>query len=1320
MQSTRSRLRSVLSLVPVLIVLLILSLGLPESSSGQDVTGLAAAAESGAAEPARVPEAGGSVRPASGEQTEQQGPLEDTESTDGSTRLRPRGFTILRAPQQSVPARQDPRSAPLNEAGGGWGAAAPAARVPADATSASTAAAVQAESSPEAVPEAEVGIAARTAQIQQRIEQIQAAEGLAEDVRAEAIKRFQQALDFLKLAADAERRQQTLQAEIAQAPQRLAELKAQLESKETLPAPQIDPSATLSQLEQQQTVAIAQEENARQQLDKFLAASKQRAERKAKLPQLLEQLSEQKEEVQSSLGAASEGEHALIREARTAELTARAALLDRQGPVMQLELLSAESLDELSTLRGDLLQRQLKRAEKQATAWRQLVTTFRKQEAERKAREARRNVANAHPALKALAEENAELAEQRVALSQTIGQSTEQIETLEQELERIENEFQEVTQKEETVGLTRAVGLTLRQQREKLPELSTLQDQLALIEAEIPRCQMQVLSLKNERAELTDLEAVQEAILEELDIDAARAATVNVPEMVREMLEAKRTYLTDLLKDYESYQHLLTDLDFNARRLITQTQEYESYIDKHVLWIRSTDVLNRADFDEAGAALQALSDPQHWSELAAGVVVSVEQRPLEIALASLICLLIVVYRHQIRRHLRQRSERLARSREGELQGILKALLLSVLSASLWPAMLGVAAWWLMSIEQGSAFSDAVASGLTATATAYWTLSVARELCRPEGLGEVHFHWPPKATQVVYRNLYWTTLSGLPLVFLVVLIDAHHLPEWSDSLGRILFIFGMLLLAAFFARTLYQGQALIRHVVKASDSGALHRLRFLWYLIGVGTPVAFAALAVAGYYYTVEQLTGRLVTTAWLAILLLMAQALLSRWIEQVRARLESRRVAARELASAPAGRSAAELLPPSPAVAGDADRDADRNTQASDERPAAMQTVTELQETAPRDEQPVLPVHDYDFTRITRQMHRLLHGLTSLCFLAGCWLIWANVLPALGILDRFELWENTVRVAETVETAEGVTSTQMVDRIEATTLSHLLIAGGILAVTVFAGRNLPGLLEVALLQRLPLDQGGRHAVTTICRYALTLVGVILACRLMGIRWSSVQWLVAAMTVGLGFGLQEIFANLVSGLILLIERPLRIGDLVTVGSITGTVTKMHIRATTVTDPDRRELVVPNKRFITDDFVNWTLSDPVTRVVFPVGIAYGSDTALAHRLLMKVAAEHPLVLEEPAPSAIFSGFGDSTLDFQLRVFIPRRDCYTVVVHELNSAIDREFAAAEIEIAFPQRDLNIRSVEGLSHLMPKGTANEAPDAASQSTDTGQRNAA
>jgi potassium efflux system protein len=188
----------------------------------------------------------------------------------------------------------------------------------------------------------------------------------------------------------------------------------------------------------------------------------------------------------------------------------------------------------------------------------------------------------------------------------------------------------------------------------------------------------------------------------------------------------------------------------------------------------------------------------------------------------------------------------------------------------------------------------------------------------------------------------------------------------------------------------------------------------------------------------------------------------------------------------------------------------------------------------------------------------------------------------------------------------------------------------------------------------------------------------------------VQWLVAAVTFGLGFGLQEIFANFISGLIVLFERPMRVGDVVTVGEVSGVVSRIRMRATTITDWDRKELIVPNKEFITGRLVNWTLSDRVLRIVFRVGVAYGSDTRLVQRLLLKAADEHPSVLTDPPPQALFVAFGDSTLSFELRVYVPGLEVYGAVQHELNSAIDSLFRVAGIEIAFPQRDVHVRSIE------------------------------
>jgi len=152
-------------------------------------------------------------------------------------------------------------------------------------------------------------------------------------------------------------------------------------------------------------------------------------------------------------------------------------------------------------------------------------------------------------------------------------------------------------------------------------------------------------------------------------------------------------------------------------------------------------------------------------------------------------------------------------------------------------------------------------------------------------------------------------------------------------------------------------------------------------------------------------------------------------------------------------------------------------------------------------------------------------------------------------------------------------------------------------------------------------------------------------------------------------------------------------------VTGCITRIQIRATTISDADRRELIVPNKDFITGQIVNWTLSDPITRVVVPVGIAYDANADLAHALLLQIARENPWVMKDPEPMVVMIGLGESSLNFELRVFIATRDQHPAVVHSLNSTIAKRCQEQGIEIAYPQRDIHIRSINGL----PIATGND-----------------
>ncbi len=321
------------------------------------------------------------------------------------------------------------------------------------------------------------------------------------------------------------------------------------------------------------------------------------------------------------------------------------------------------------------------------------------------------------------------------------------------------------------------------------------------------------------------------------------------------------------------------------------------------------------------------------------------------------------------------------------------------------------------------------------------------------------------------------------------------------------------------------------------------------------------------------------------------------------------------------------------------------------------------------------------------QVSRLMIGTAMLIALLGALAIWADLLPAARILRQVELWTVTKTITLTELDPSGLEVLQTETRSVPVTLADLFRAFLIGLVAIAFIRNLPGLLEATVLRRL--GPGERYAYATIVKYAVALAGLALAFDAIGVGWSSIQWLVAAVGLGLGFGLQEIFANFVSGLIILFERPIRVGDTVTVGEISGTVSKIQIRATWITGFNRKELIVPNKNFVTGELINWTLSDAVLRVEVPVGVAYGSDTDKVIEVLRRVAADNRRVLRDPVPQVLFLEFGDSSLSFELRVFVTHVSAVFPVRHELHMAIDKAFKDAGIEIAFPQRDLHLRSL-------------------------------
>jgi small-conductance mechanosensitive channel len=213
----------------------------------------------------------------------------------------------------------------------------------------------------------------------------------------------------------------------------------------------------------------------------------------------------------------------------------------------------------------------------------------------------------------------------------------------------------------------------------------------------------------------------------------------------------------------------------------------------------------------------------------------------------------------------------------------------------------------------------------------------------------------------------------------------------------------------------------------------------------------------------------------------------------------------------------------------------------------------------------------------------------------------------------------------------------------------------------------------------------------LLHYGVITVGFLLAMSLIGFELKNLVVLAGALGIGIGFGLQNIVNNFVSGLVLLFERPVKVGDMIMVEAEWCTVRKIGMRATTVETFDMSEIIVPNSDLISQKVTNWTFTSEQSRVVLPVGVAYGSDVAKVLEILTRCAEQHPKVLDDPPPSPLFVEFGDSSLNFELRAWVAKAAHRLQTKSELLMEIDAQFRQAGVEIPFPQRDLHLRSVDG-----------------------------
>ncbi|UCG67005.1 MAG: mechanosensitive ion channel [Deltaproteobacteria bacterium] len=272
------------------------------------------------------------------------------------------------------------------------------------------------------------------------------------------------------------------------------------------------------------------------------------------------------------------------------------------------------------------------------------------------------------------------------------------------------------------------------------------------------------------------------------------------------------------------------------------------------------------------------------------------------------------------------------------------------------------------------------------------------------------------------------------------------------------------------------------------------------------------------------------------------------------------------------------------------------------------------------------------------------------------------------------------------------------------TLSAIFVFLFILLVIVILSRLFARKFVERILIRLQIEEGTRYTFRRIIELTFILIGAIIAFQSIGINLSGLAVIFGLLSVGIGFGLQNITSNFVAGLILLFERPIKVGDRVTVGGIEGDVMDINIRSTTVRSLNNIDIIVPNSEFVSSQVVNWSHGDRKIRLDIEIGVSYQSDLDTVLRSLKEVALENPEILRNPEPDVHLREFGDSSWNMKLRIWIDNPKRHPVVRSDINCAIVRKFRENGVEIPFPQRDLHLRSPLPTPLLVSQGVEYKA----------------
>ncbi len=952
-------------------------------------------------------------------------------------------------------------------------------------------------------------------------------------------------------------------------------------------------------------------------------------------------------QINNDLSEIGQGDLDVLGDAQRKNLLARAYFRSTQIDMLEQEIVGLSVRQEIVTARKNLADIRLQRLVQDVQYLQNATGEKRKTDANLIKNEAEaiaRTYEGFHPIIRDYAAENIIISQDIVELAQQAAKLSKDAATLVSLQDDVKSDLRIAEDFIESGNLDRQAGETLRRLSNQLSPPNVIQSSINdTRKIGITLTQKKLITQDRLRSMPPGRADPMLAYEKAKVLDPQIAPLSDEDEIAyAELYNQRRDYLTQIAALATTQTAEVSDFQSHQMQLLNDTQTLRNLLDEKLLWVPSVPAISLQwpqKIIKGGAEIFSGGNLQTIiAVLAQGLFANI------LLSLSVILLILGVMRMRplVWANVSARAEKIGRVKQDSAWHTPVAVIAGMFMALPFPMAFGL--FGLLLDMSGS--PDAFVNGLS---RAFYSLAVLSFIFitwiswdRDNSLFGAHFNLPTDIRCIIFNNLKWF----LPVIGVLTTLLILSLEYSSDNVyeGFSLFIFILLSisLSVFAARIFYRRKEIMENLFASNPT--LHNFRNIIVGTAVFFPILTAIFAAIGYYASAYELLYRAFLTGGTVLLAYVIYGIIKRAIT----------VAQRQILYQQAmDRREAEL-------------------KARAEKIKAEQLGEDVPPPPPVDAETI------DVSSVTRQSLQLLNTLIVIGTIVLLWMNWSSLLPALTIFDGFEL--GTIKTGLTDEDGREI--------IRTITLWTVLQSSLILILTFIAAKNFPSFIEIFALSRLGVDSGVRYAVKTIMGYVIVAFGVIWAFNKIGLQWSQLRWVVTGLSVGIGLGLQKIIANFVSGLIILFERPVRIGDYVTIGEQSGTVNQIKIRATTLNDLDNREILIPNEALISERVTNWTLSNSITRLIVPVGIAYGSDTDKARDLMLSAIKAHPKVLNQPAPQVLFMGFGDSSLDFEVRVFLNNFEDRVPMRHVVHTEIYKTLDAAGISIPFPQTDLNIVS--------------------------------